>query len=52
VFDKVKVKIWVRSSRDRKELILDMLEPRALADPAVLEKRDGDAKKKKLKTKK
>ena len=34
VFDKVRVKIWVRSSRDRKELVVDLLEPKVLADPA------------------
>jgi exosome complex exonuclease DIS3/RRP44 len=32
VFDKVRVKIWVRKSRDRKELVLDLLEPKGLAD--------------------
>mmetsp|Transcript_26940 Transcript_26940/g.41743 ORF Transcript_26940/g.41743 Transcript_26940/m.41743 type:complete len:1137 (+) Transcript_26940:222-3632(+) len=52
VFDKVRVKIWVRSSRDRKELIVDLLEPRALADPTVLEEKERTTKKKKLKTKK
>ena len=54
VFDKVRVKIWVKSSRDRKELIVDLLEPRALADPTVLEERGlaKENKKKKLKTKK
>ena len=52
VFDKVRVKIWVRSSRDRKELIVDLLEPTALADPTVLEEKGGAKKKKKLKTKK
>lgn len=52
VFDKVRVKIWVRSSRDRKELVVDLLEPRELADSAVVEERERAAKKKKLKTKK
>lgn len=52
VFDKVRVKIWVRSSRDRRELIVDLLEPRALADSSVLEERERSSKKKKLKTKK
>eukprot|EP00985_Skeletonema_marinoi_P003582 scaffold1546_cov121-Skeletonema_marinoi.AAC.10 len=39
-------------SRDRKELIVDLLEPRALADPTVLEEKERTTKKKKLKTKK
>lgn len=30
VFDKVRVRIWVRSSRDRKELVVDLLEPKIL----------------------
>ena len=35
VFDKVRVSIWVRSSRDnQKELVIDLLEPKILADPA------------------
>ncbi len=47
VFDKVRVKIWVRSSRDRRELVLDLLEPRILADPTSLHN-DGNSKRVKL----
>lgn len=35
VFDKVRVKIWVRKSRDRRELVVDLLEPSLLADPTA-----------------
>ena len=53
VFDKVRVKIWVRSSRDRRELVLDLLEPKILADPAAHNNNKDDKlglKKKKQKT--
>ena len=56
VFDRVRVKIWVRSSRDRRELVLDLLEPKILADPAVINDNSKDEKlglkKKKQKTNK
>eukprot|EP00584_Thalassiosira_punctigera_P006948 CAMPEP_0172528152 /NCGR_PEP_ID=MMETSP1067-20121228/2630_1 /TAXON_ID=265564 ORGANISM="Thalassiosira punctigera, Strain Tpunct2005C2" /NCGR_SAMPLE_ID=MMETSP1067 /ASSEMBLY_ACC=CAM_ASM_000444 /LENGTH=1190 /DNA_ID=CAMNT_0013312021 /DNA_START=26 /DNA_END=3598 /DNA_ORIENTATION=+ len=48
VFDKVRVRIWVRKSRDRRELVVDLLEPRFLADPAAAlqnEQRGGKEKK-------
>ena len=57
VFDKVRVKIWVRSSRDRRELVLDLLEPKILVDPTlakignIMDKKSG-INKKKQKTKK
>jgi len=35
VFDRVRVRIWVRSTRDRKELVVDLLEPKILANPHV-----------------
>jgi exosome complex exonuclease DIS3/RRP44 len=44
VFDKVRVKIWVKSSRDRKELIVDLLDPMIFSTA-------GKPKKKKQKTK-
>ncbi|KAL7469408.1 hypothetical protein ACHAXS_009874 [Conticribra weissflogii] len=40
VFDKVRVRIWVRSTRDRKELVLDLLEPKIMANPQF---KDDDA---------
>mmetsp|Transcript_22374 Transcript_22374/g.48514 ORF Transcript_22374/g.48514 Transcript_22374/m.48514 type:complete len:1161 (-) Transcript_22374:36-3518(-) len=46
VFDKVRVKIWVRSNRDRRELVVDLLEPKILADPAVLHSKDEIKEKK------
>ncbi|KAL3765917.1 hypothetical protein ACHAW5_003885 [Stephanodiscus triporus] len=46
VFDKVRVKIWVRSSRDQRELVLDLLEPKILADPGALQN-DGNSKEEK-----
>jgi exosome complex exonuclease DIS3/RRP44 len=55
VFDKVRVKIWVRSSRDRRELVLDLLEPKILVDPTLanigMDEKSG-MNKKKQKTKK
>ena len=33
VFDKIRVKIWVRKSRDRRELVVDLLEPKLFAEP-------------------
>jgi len=45
VFDKVRVKIWVRSSRDRKELVVDLLEPKVLADPMFLLEKNAKDKK-------
>ncbi|KAL7529768.1 hypothetical protein ACHAXR_006890, partial [Thalassiosira sp. AJA248-18] len=48
VFDKVRVKIWVRSSRDRKELVVDLLKPEILADPTA--QKDVDIKDKKAGT--
>ncbi len=50
VFDKVRVKIWVRSSRDQRELVLDLLEPKILADPNL--QSDGNSKAVRLETKK
>lgn len=32
VFDKVRVKIWVRKNRDRRELVVDLLEPKLFAN--------------------
>ena len=49
VFDKVRVRIWVRSTRDRKELVVDLLEPKILADPTA--QSDGSSKKKTKKQK-
>ena len=52
VFDKVRVRIWVRSSRDRRELVVDLLEPEQLASPKLREKfAAGSAKKRKKKQK-
>ena len=45
VFSKVRVKIWVRSSRDRKELVVDLLEPKILADPTFQSESDIKEKK-------
>jgi len=52
VFDKVRVKIWVRSSRDRRELVLDLLEPKILVDPTLANIEKSGMNKKKQKTKK
>jgi len=41
VFDKVLVRIWIRSSRDRKVLIVDLLEPKILTSGASKNKRLG-----------
>ena len=52
VFDKVRVRIWVRSSRDRRELVVDLLQPEQLANPKLREKSAaGSAKKRKKKQK-
>ncbi|EJK53608.1 hypothetical protein THAOC_26924, partial [Thalassiosira oceanica] len=52
VFDKVRVRIWVRSSRDRRELVVDLLQPEQLASPKLREKSAaGSAKKRKKKQK-
>ena len=42
VFDKVRVRIWVRSSRDRKELVVDLIEPKILADPFQVDDKKDD----------
>ena len=34
MFDKVLVRIWVKSSRDQKELVVDLLEPKILTSGA------------------
>ena len=42
MFDKVLVRIWIRSTRDRKELIIvDLLEPKILTSGASKNKRLG-----------
>lgn len=33
VFDKVRVRIWVKKSRDHRDLIVDLIEPKVLAKP-------------------
>ena len=38
VFDKVRVRIWVKSSRDRKELVVDLLEPKILTGASKKQK--------------
>jgi len=47
VFDKVRVRIWVRKSRDRRELVVDLLEPQLLANPAAALKSKQSVKKEK-----
>ena len=50
VFDKIRVRIWVKKSRDNRELIIDLIEPRVLSKPNSI---SGDKNKpKKQKTKK
>ncbi|KAL9187896.1 hypothetical protein ACHAXT_006274 [Thalassiosira profunda] len=46
VFDKVRVKIWVRKTRDRRELVVDLLEPKLLADPTSSSEGASSSKKK------
>jgi exosome complex exonuclease DIS3/RRP44 len=41
VFDKVRVRIWVRKSRDRRELVVDLLEPKLFADPTLQDNDDS-----------
>lgn len=48
VFDKVRVRIWVKKSRDHRELVVDLIEPKHLAKPDVGS--GGNAKPKKQKT--
>jgi exosome complex exonuclease DIS3/RRP44 len=47
VFDKVRVRIWVKKSRDHRELILDLLEPKVLAKPEVVSSSKSKTKKQK-----
>jgi exosome complex exonuclease DIS3/RRP44 len=47
VFDKVRVRIWVKKSRDHRVLILDLLEPKVLAKPEVVSSSKSKTKKQK-----
>jgi len=47
VFDKVRVRIWVKSRRDQKELVVDLLEPKIFSGA----NKDQKKKKKKQRTK-
>eukprot|EP00804_Cyclotella_cryptica_P007007 CCRYP_007129-RA/>CCRYP_007129-RA protein AED:0.06 eAED:0.06 QI:292/1/1/1/1/1/3/31/1093 len=49
VFDKVRVKIWVKSSRDHRELVVDLIEPVRLAKPDVVSASKSKTKKQKTK---
>jgi exosome complex exonuclease DIS3/RRP44 len=50
VFDKVRVRIWVKKSRDHRELIVDLLEPKFLAKPDVVSSSKSKAKKQKIRS--
>lgn len=49
VFDKVRVRIWVKKSRDHRELIVDLIEPQVLAKPDTA---SSEGRPKKQRTKK
>jgi hypothetical protein len=49
VFDKVRVRIWVKSSRDHRELVLDLIDPVCLAKPNVVGASESKSKKQKTK---
>ena len=49
VFDKVRVKIWVKKSRDHRELIVDLIQPNVLAKPDNASGGKSKPKKQKIK---
>ena len=49
VFDKVRVRIWVKKSRDHRELIVDLIEPKVLARSETVSGKSSKPKKQKTK---